>query len=112
MKDNAELEETKIVLIRDKKVMETLLHKIIKSFHNRDMSILVTDIVNLNFTLIQLESEKVRYEMQIKEVDRQKKSVDNQENPFSANYELNQTLLNEKNNLKELLIKQENKIGI
>ena len=102
------LEETNQTLMKDKKLLESFINKIVKSFHNRDMSRLLTELIAINFSLIQLNAEKSKYEKQVIQMDREVKKLD--EDKVSRNIELKQTIINEKNSLKDLIIKQDTKI--
>jgi len=102
-----ELDENNMILQHDKRLLENLINKIVKSFHNRDMSRLITELVNISFSLNQLNSEKAKYEKQIIQMEREQQRL---EENNGINFELKQTIMNERNSLKEMLIKQENKI--
>jgi len=71
------------------------------------MSRLITELVNISFSLNQLNSEKAKYEKQIIQMEREQQRL---EENNGINFELKQTIMNERNSLKEMLIKQENKI--
>ncbi len=103
-----ELEETNSALTKDKKLLESLMNRVVKSFHNRDMSRLVAELLSLNFSTIQLNSEKSKYEKKMIQMEREQKKLE--DNKFSKNFELNQTIMNEKETLRDMILKQENKI--